>query len=324
MKVRLIPADSAGCGYYRVRLPSEAAAKLGYDVAVADNKELINPDVLVMQRPMHRMFIEKVIPMAKAAGIATVVEVDDDFENLSQTNPAFWNTHPKANPDLHRGFLKKACAMVDMVTVTTPALGRVYGQGKSVVLPNCVPEWYTDIEHEDTGRAGWTGSLVWHTEDLMMVQGKIADSTPFTNIGDTQSEPYLPGLDIHTVPFKPLDEYPYEIAKLSVGIVPLVDNAFNRGKSALKATEYAACGVFPLMSALPDQVRLHEQYGIGEIIDKPKYWNRAVQWWVPRDEGRRERTRGARAVVREALTYEARAGDWVAAWAKADEIAMPR
>jgi glycosyltransferase involved in cell wall biosynthesis len=271
------------------------------------------------------MIVEQVIPKAKASGVAVVVEVDDNFHALSQSNPAFGNTHTRMNPDNNRSWLKKACSLADLVTVTTPALAIEYGgHGRAAVLPNCVPEWYTDIPHEDTGRAGWTGAFVWHVEDLEMIKGKLSNSVPFTNIGDEQVEPYFPNEDIHTIPFKPLNEYPHEIAKLSVGIVPLVDNAFNRGKSALKATEYAACGVFPLMSPMPDQIRLHEQYGIGEIVTKPKYWDRTVQWWLTHDEERRKRTSEARQIVREQLTYETRAEDWMTAWRKAASNAATR
>jgi len=320
-----MPADRHGCGFYRVIEPVRATRLLGYDVDFAANTPNESPDVLILQRPMQRKLIEQIIPAAKQAGVAIVVEIDDNFHALPQNNPAFGNTHIRMNPDNNRSWLKKACALADLVTVTTPALAAEYaGHGRSAVLPNCVPEWYTDIQHEDTGRVGWTGAFVWHVEDLDMIRGKLSNDTPFTLIGDEQCQPFYPSTDIQVVPFKPLNEYPQEIAKLSVGIVPLVDNAFNRGKSALKATEYAACGVFPVMSAMPDQIRLHEQYGIGEIVTKPKYWDRTVQWWLTHDEERRKRTTEARQIVREELTYEARAEDWVTAWRRADAYAEPR
>lgn len=302
-----------------MRLPINAAKAAGHDVDFMSATPDEKPDVLILQRPMARVIVEQMITQAQAEGIKVVIEIDDLFANLPHNNPAFYTTHPRRDADNNRTWLQKACTAADWVTVTTQELANQYGRGKSSIIPNYVPVSNCDIENTHSGRVGYTGAVCWHVDDMAVINGKLNRDTPFISIGDVETTYHLPYEDCEFIGFQALLEYPKSIARMSVGIVPLADNAFNRGKSALKATEMASVGVFPIMSPLQPQIELHEKYGIGEIVTKPKHWNKTVQWWLTHDEERERRTKIARDIVRDELTIETQYPRWLAAWTKAFE-----
>jgi glycosyltransferase involved in cell wall biosynthesis len=59
----------------------------------------------------------------------------------------------------------------------------------------------------------------------------------------------IPGLRVENVEWT-LDGEPREIAKFDVGIMPLSDDPFSRGKSSYKLLQYMAAGVPALASAV--------------------------------------------------------------------------
>ena len=90
-----------------------------------------------------------------------------------------------------------------------------------------------------------------------------------------------------TVPFRSLTGggYTSSVAELGVGLVPLLDSAFNRAKSWLKGLEYAALGVPFVASPTPEYVKL-AGLGAGLLADDPfqvldaKGVGKLVKWAV--------------------------------------------
>ena len=97
-------------------------------------------DVFVLQRPADENVLA-LIPSIQQAGIAVVVEVDDDLSCLPTTHPAHRILHPKLSPRSNWRNVEQACRIADLVTVSTPALAERYGKhGRVMVLENCIPE----------------------------------------------------------------------------------------------------------------------------------------------------------------------------------------
>lgn len=326
LNVRLLPADKGACGFYRIREPFRVTEKtLGWDIKIGQVSQ--DADVVVIQRPMHRVIIQNHIPALQAAGKAVVVEIDDDFGALPFNNLAFITTHPKRDPNMNAHWLDRACKIADLVTCTTPALARRYAaHGRYKVIPNYVPASYLDIANTGDGNTvGWAGNLQYHPHDLGMCGRAVANvintvpESRFLGIGDERIPIALAIPDdvaIHQ-PFVPLDQYPAMLARLDIGIVPLEDTVFNKGKSCLKMLEYASVGAYPIVSPTPDNQRLHDDYGIGTLARKPKEWQRAITTMLQDNDARQAAAQQARTAVAQHLTYERNSTQWLAAWRQA-------
>lgn len=254
-----------------------------------------------------------------------------------------------------------ACEVADLVTVTTPALAELYGKhGRVAVLPNLVPESYLDIgkcrwehtpdtdfcmtcgwEPDDTShltKVGWTGSVETHPGDLEATYGAVADVLNRerdaavyivgSGIGVAKrlgipNDPLTSwdGIDTNRK-WVPIEQYPYHVAKIDVGMVPLKNSTFNEAKSCLKGMEMAATGVPFVASPRADYVRLH-RLGVGDLADTRKDWRKKLVRLVSDSDYRREKSEEYREKMR-ALTYEQHAEMWWTAWELAAEYSAMR
>lgn len=325
MRVCLVAADEGGCGYYRMRWPGETLVAQGHDVHVsdrgdADTRIATDFDVIVIQRPLRSSMLAH-IQQLQAAGVAVVVEIDDDFSAMQSNNIAYRDLHPKLSPDANWNILARAAAIADLVTVSTPALAQRYGQhGRVAVLPNYIPERYLDVPLPvESGplRLGWTGSLKTHPGDLGVMGGAVHQAMAVTNsmfvaIGDqgVLRELDAPGIALPWADL--LTEYPSVVASLDVGVVPLIDNAFNRAKSWLKGLEFAALGVPFVASPLPEYRALNK-FGAGMIATRPRQWRTYLRDLLSDDALRMEQAMCGREAASQ-LTIEEHAWRWMEAY----------
>lgn len=98
---------------------------------------------------------------------------------------------------------------------------------------------------------GWTGSFstIKHFETLVPalreIKAKYGDRVYFKLIGDpTYVEPTL---GIQGVPWRSETEA-FDLSELSIGVMPLPDNEWTRGKCAMKGLQYMALGIPTIMS----------------------------------------------------------------------------
>lgn len=214
-------------------------------------------DVVVFQRPLSRLYADA-MGQLRAAGIKIIVELDDDFRAVSPANGAYRAVHPGYSPEANWQHLDRSLRAAHLVTVSTESLARRYGHKgvERVVLPNYVPAWYLDIPHDPgPARAGWAGAVNTHPFDLQATGGGIAsalrrareDRGPeagrFTVVGPTTGVAAALGLSEQVVDasdWVPTAQYPAELAKrLTVGVAPLEDTLFNRGKCLDASTRVA-------------------------------------------------------------------------------------
>lgn len=151
---------------------------------------------------------------------------------------------------------------VEMVTVTTEMLKTVYDQWNSnvVVLPNCVnlKSWQRLplLPHEGI-RMGWFGGDS-HYEDwciLAEILPKIMGKYPHVKLVllGAKFDGTLKGVNPFQIEHHSWIDtaaYPLKAASLDLdfGIIPLVKNQFNEGKSAIKYLELAALKVPAVVS----------------------------------------------------------------------------
>jgi glycosyltransferase involved in cell wall biosynthesis len=240
--------------------------------------------------------------------------------------------NPLYNSESNRNWLAKSCAIADLVVVSTPILAKRYGAHERVmVVPNCVPAWYCDLQAKDHPlTVGWSGSVITHPGDLEETGGEIqgaldASGARFTVVGTgngvrenlaLRDEPDATG-------WRDLDKYPQAIQHLDVGIVPLRLTPFNEAKSYLKGLEMAAVGV-PFVASPTAEYRKLAAEGVGWIAESPAEWRFLVEQ-LARDRVQREALGEAwREVVRERYTVEGNAWRWLEAWTYARELADQR
>ena len=287
-------------------------------------------DVLVLQRPLQRLLVDA-IPHLQDAGIAVVVELDDDFRHVHPRNVTWPEVQPARNPAANWKHLMRACELADWVTVTTPALAALYaGHGRVSVVPNAVPEvWLTFERADDPDRGdlpwvGWSGGLNTHPEDLPVMGSAIAQLVnqrvcEFAVVGTGNGVARQLGIQhLKAAGWQPIDRYPTMMQQFDVGVVPLESTLFNDAKSWLKGLEFAALGV-PFVASPTGPYRQLAELGIGELAAKPKQWVGMVRRLVEMQPEERA-TIGdlyRQRIVSHGLTIEDQAGQWWAAWERA-------
>ena len=332
---------------YRLILPAQALAAQGADVVYnyrgptllwdqkwdsSDGKmpppwvnimglaKVPDADVIVIQRPALR-FWAQVIPHIQAAGIKVVVDVDDMFAHIDDQNvaKAAYATKGKQSEQQGNEWIDMACRQADLVTCTTHALAKRYGFGHAKVIPNYVPERYLVAFGYGPHLMGWSGSTATHPNDLQVTGGAVQDALrgsdwQFRVIGTGARVKDLLSLedDPQTSGWVEFADYPLELARLSIGVVPLTDTIFNRAKSALKLMEMTACGAAVVASPTPDNERVNA-LGIGVLASTPQQWRKRLTSLIRNDEYRLDLAGRGKDVMR-SLTYEGNCDRWWDAW----------
>jgi hypothetical protein len=352
MRVKVYPADQAGCGYYRMIWPAEALRGQGHDVTVMDvdhrnlalkidrgtdtvsdvmDDPAADCDVMVFQRLTHP-WMAQAVPILRSKGVAVVIDMDDDLNSIHPRNPAWTMMHPKraaagsAGPrQLHSwSNLAQACRDATMVTVSTPALLPIYGHGHGRVIPNYLPDSYFRRPRVDSQVVSWPASLHSHPDDPMVTGGALArlveeDNAGFYITGDPTGCGAAFGLPGNGDPLGTgpvdLEDWPERVRQIGIGISPLADTKFNRSKSWLKPLEMSALGVPWVASPRAEYQRLNA-LGAGVLADTPRRWYRELARLRDSAAARWELTESGRAAVDD-LRIERQAWRWLEVWSDA-------
>lgn len=341
MKVLVLAADKGGCGFYRCLEPARVVKDLGFNVEVSYGLDVeaeqdritkmvtvdeihTDADLIIVQRPLSNS-LTSMLRQAKRQGIATIVELDDDFDTTHTRNRA----HKGMFGYEHSGvkWIHEACSIADHVTVSTPALEKYAPHGRVSVLRNCVPESYLDVntarDLPSTPVIGWTGTVQTHPTDLQVTKGSVAEvlsknNLPFAVVGDGDSVQKNLKLSSST-PFSftgwvDREEYLPKIPNtMDIGIVPLEMSNFNDAKSAIKGLEMASVGVPFVASPTREYLRL-EAYGVGKTAKSPGDWRRHLQRWIDRPSNMEQDIVNYRDIIGSTATYELHASDWATVW----------
>lgn len=347
-KVIVYPADSAGCGHFRLIWPGERLADMGYDVTVLGpgNRDIkikmdgervvevldVDPDaVYVFQRLTHSRMADAVTKI-REKGAAVVVDVDDDLSSVHPRNPAHDAYHPHRGDPYHSWRnLSRACQAATLVTVSTPGLLGVYARhGRGHVLYNHLPDPYFETEHEDSDRIGWPASLHSHPDDPSALGGAVArlcgPERPFQVVGDPTgvAEAFslragVLGVSEHI----DVKDWPRRVSDLiGIGVAPLADTRFNDCKSWLKPLEMSALGIPWVASPSPEYMRLVGRAGppdIGAVAGTPRRWFKELSRLAESRSLRLERAEAARRCA-ETLRIRDNAWRWLEAWDRARSI----
>ncbi len=313
-KVIFYPADSMGCGFYRIAQPAKWLRKQGWEVRIGEISKIEASDIdwcdlMVIQRPSAAYQLSS-MNYAKSQGKKVVFELDDYIQGILPTNPGYeaWK------PD--RLNLARACQamrIADAITTTTELLANEFRQynKNTYVLPNYLDFslWNKRIPFRDTERIriGWIGGCSHHA-DLEIISQPIVDicrefpKVKFVLMG------FIPEKVFEAIPtmVEPCKACGYEgqiefrqgvevlkfpsavvSTNIDIGLAPIIDVAFNRTKSDLKLKEYMRLGI-PWIASDVTPYQAWRESGAGYVVSNhPDDWRQHIKLLVEDKEIRK-------------------------------------
>ncbi|WP_051710316.1 glycosyltransferase [Andreprevotia chitinilytica] len=252
------PADSMGCGQYRIIQPFMALENdlqitggMSWELLNPVDLQRVDPDVLVLQRQISDEQLRFLGNFKNFSQAFKVYELDDYLPNLPLKS-AHRSHMPK---DIVKS-LRRALTMVDRFVVSSEPLADAFaGFHPDIrVVHNRLPvEWWGSVASQRRvgrkPRVGWAGGAS-HTGDLELIADvvkELAGEVEWVFFGMCPDK-----LRPHVHEFHggvPISEYPAKLASLNLdlALAPLEYNQFNDCKSNLRLLEYGICG-FPVIA----------------------------------------------------------------------------
>lgn len=251
-------------------------------------EKILESDIIIFQRPQDDRWFD-FIKIAQKHGKIIVADYDDHPFLVSPLNPAYKHygtteviyKWPDGKTNMlwvngengfnieenitRQDYFKAAFKRADMVSTTTPILQKVFLtlNKNSVVLPNLIDfDMYPQVECvKKEIRIGWQGGFS-HYEDLFMVASAIKkiifkyDNVKFVFFGEAGFKGLFKEVPADRIEWHPWTQYvayAYKLATLNldIGLCPLIDNEFNKHKSAIKYFEYSVMGIPTIASDMP-------------------------------------------------------------------------
>lgn len=238
--------------------------------------------------------------------VLTIYDMDDDLLCIDPENTIPYHVfHPL------EAATRENVLAADIVTVSSPGLLERYQKIHSnvVLLPICIPDAMPKPDDEVPVTkelvVGWAGSMHkrqdWEPYDLAMKLWLFAQEAPeawFMTMGADYTHGLL-GPRLQSIGFGVIGDY-YDNIRFSVGLAPLKDSEFNRGKCRTKLIEYGAWGIPTIASAIGEYAEWITHGENGFLVRHPDDWLACLR--LLRDEDlRRDMGRAAHAKAKEAV-----------------------
>jgi O-antigen biosynthesis protein len=286
--------------------------------------------ILVFKLPMHVANIQAV-EISKSLGVKVVVDIDDWFDNLPDTNRAKQQTDPEKNKENNRDVYFKIIEMADALICSTMFLYDFY-KSKYPNKPIFMIRNSIDMNRwppRKVGRTlpviGWVGATPWRSQDLEQLSPFFNEylesrKNNFHHAGHIPNAPVASELlqikskKTTIEPMRPLTQLPEMFKNIDIGIVPLNNIEFNHAKSYLKGLEYVAAGV-PFVASWSPEYQLLADAGVGRIATTKNDWFNhldELQEYVIRDNEADDNRR----IVREYFSIESKVAEWFDVFSK--------
>lgn len=250
-KIFIFDSNFGESFYWRLGLPAKQLIKLGYDITISNEiditqmvcrqlKSLYDFDILFFQIVWQPELIS-VIGKLMQEGKTVVIDVDDDYYSMPATiNKNYLQKDIYGNTRID--YLRRALNLCSIIQCTTPVLADLYGKSKSVVMPPFIDNsiYNTKKIQHDKFTIGWYGTKRRYN-DLMILKGCVPDDSIFRIAGYPEAnEEIFKSNNIKVTGRFDISQLPIIISECDLGVVPAVDNSFNRGKDDGKCLEFAA------------------------------------------------------------------------------------
>jgi glycosyltransferase involved in cell wall biosynthesis len=148
---------------------------------------------------------------------------------------------------------------------------------------------------------GWTGSSSTnrYLNKVLPVLAKLSDKIDFTMISSNTEDlkvEYLDRIPFTFVPWAPETEVS-QTARFEIGLMPLPDNAWTRGKCGCKALQYLALGIPAVCSPVGMNVELLDHGRNGFLAETEKEWFEILKLLIDDPQKRRSVGRTGRETI---------------------------
>jgi len=290
-----------GCTYYRCFLPMHASrfpaamgrpawtSQYGFGVNEGNGKATFGYQVIVLKQLMDR-WIPHQMEVAQSLGQKIIVDVDDFYHGLHESNSAYETTDPAKNKVRNRDIYERIIRSADMLVVSTPELYNFYGEWNEntrLVRNSVYPQQFNRRPvSRETPVIGWVGALGYRSGDIETLREWLPDFLEerdllFQHSGHVPSMGSFADVSginperLRTLPMQPMNRYQL-LFQMDIGLVPLNDIPFNRAKSFIKGLEYASSGIPFVAQALPEYQKLAGD-GIGLVAETADDWRRHIE-----------------------------------------------
>jgi len=148
---------------------------------------------------------------------------------------------------------------------------------------------------------GWIGSptTFQYLESLKEVLAAVSVKHPFTlKVSGAGRDVNFPGVDVQVVPWSMADEVSL-FNTCDIGVYPLTDDDWSRGKCGFKAIQCMACGV-PVVAAAVGVNREIIQHGVNSMLaSNPREWIDGLGMLLSNPELRRTMAIAGRQTIEE-------------------------
>ena len=233
-------------------------------------------DAIICCRPGDQMI--DLLHIASDAGRRVIVDLDDDFNSIPKSNPAFAYTGAG-----NANYLIKLNRLLQDERVVPTFASRELIKRYRVngpVIENCWDEenplWRLKKLKRKTINIGFSGTKT-HREDFELVAPALAklfkENKNLKWVCNLDEEIYKKFLDLPEeqklfIPGMPYADYPLIFRYIDILIVPLRDTVFNRAKSDIKLLECGASRTPWVASNVP----FYSEWGAGGRIVKDNDW----------------------------------------------------
>lgn len=260
-----------GIGYYRIIKPAAELKKLGFDIIVlgkeisewgnmmeAFSRLFISYDIIYIKQIDHPQTASNLLALARHYGKKVIVDLDDNYLDVREDNPAYDNYKIGSK---ERYALGAFVGLADGLVVSTEPLKKVYARlNKNIeVIPNCndLSDWGENQKKGDGKiKIGYAGSVT-HNADLELIWEPVKEilqkypNVEFELLGAVPKTEWekikkrfrsVKGKISFHLGTPSWEGYPELLASMGwdIGLAPLIDDEFNRGKSHIKWMEYAS------------------------------------------------------------------------------------
>ncbi|NQZ77376.1 MAG: glycosyltransferase family 4 protein [Ekhidna sp.] len=189
------------------------------------------------------------------------------------------------------------------------------------IIPTTIDtEEYSPMEisgREEAICIGWSGSFstIKHFESalepLKIIKEKYGDKIRFKVIGDGNYENNE--LQITGLPWKKDTEIE-DLCDIDIGIMPLPDDAWSKGKCGLKGLQYMALGIPTIMSPVGVNAEIIEESKNGMLASSTEEWVQKLSQLIDDAALRKQMGQEGRKTVLKDFSVEANKNKWLEAF----------
>ena len=288
-------------------------------------------DILIAGRKDQPQYYAQWGAFREFFNIPIVLDTDDNIQHVPVTNPGYQGYG--ANAETKQWNIKAMTDTFDAVTVSTDELKDFYGKyhPRIYTLPNSldVKEWekheYRRKKHKDIRMTFMCSGA--HTEGFGIIQKAVYDILKkYPQVTFYYQDMYwrlfqkapkeIQG-QLKRINWIPLEKWPAKMQSLSIdiGLAPLRDNYFNRGKSNLRYLEYSTAGMASICSPVKPYLCIDSGKD-GILAKESNEWYNGIEKLVTDKEYREKIAQNALQKVKKEYNIYINAKMWLDAYSE--------